>query len=89
MKYLFWTSSFTKDVKRLTKRGWKMQKLFSTLEMLRQEVPLPEIARSHMLHGKWAGSWECHIGGDWLLIYDRADHAILLRHTGSHADLFE
>ena len=88
MKLLHWTASFTKDVKRLTKRGWKLKKLFVVLGLLRQEASLPASARPHVLHGKWTGCWDCHIAGDWILIYEVTETEIRLHRTGTHADLF-
>ncbi|MDO8553147.1 MAG: type II toxin-antitoxin system YafQ family toxin [bacterium] len=41
------------------------------------------------LTGEWLGFWECHIGPNWLLIYDVTDTEVLLARTGSHVDLFE
>jgi mRNA interferase YafQ len=36
------------------------------------------------------GFRECHIGGDFLLVYDlRADGSIIFTRAGNHADLFE
>lgn len=47
----------------------------------------------HPLKGDWAGNRECHIGGDFLLIYRLEDsgktgHIIFVR-AGNHAELFE
>jgi mRNA interferase YafQ len=44
------------------------------------------------LKGEWAGYRECHIGGDFLLIYkldagSKVDLIVFVR-TGTHADLF-
>jgi mRNA interferase YafQ len=52
--------------------------------------PLAPGYLDHELTGDWKGFRECHIGGDFLLIYDlRADGAIIFTRAGSHADLFE
>ena len=42
---------------------------------------------NHPLSGNWDGCWECHITGDWVLIYQIEDEALILRRTGSHSDL--
>lgn len=45
-----------------------------------------------MLTGDWAGHRECHIGGDFLLIYRLDDSAkqdiVIFVRTGTHAELF-
>ena len=89
MKHLHWTNGFTRDVKRLTKRGWKLKKLFALLTVLHQEQPLPPSARPHLLQGKWDGCWDCHVAGDWILIYEITENEVRLRRTGTHADLFD
>jgi mRNA interferase YafQ len=50
--------------------------------------------REHALRGSWARYRECHIGGDFLLIYrlDDADGpsgSIYFARVGTHAELFE
>ena len=49
--------------------------------------------RDHPLTGNWEGYRECHIGGDFLLIYKlddsgRTGHIIFTR-AGTHTELFE
>jgi len=51
---------------------------------------LPPEYRDHELVGEWAGFRECHIGGDFLLIYDlRQEDSVVFARAGTHADLFE
>ena len=80
---------FKRDLKRLEKRGWKVEKLQQTTFLLQTGELLPHIARPHKLSGEYDGLWECHIENDWLLIYDITDVEIVLHRTGTHADLFE
>lgn len=42
------------------------------------------------LSGNHAGEWECHIGSDWLLIWEQNDTelTLLMLSTGTHSDLF-
>lgn len=46
----------------------------------------------HPLKGDWSGYRECHIGGDFLLIYKVDDSGtpglIVFIRAGTHADLF-
>lgn len=89
MKGLHLLGSLKKDLKRITKRGWDRSKLDRIVTMLRASEPLPINAYPHKLTGEWLGFWECHIGPNWLLIYDVADKTVLIARTGTHADLFE
>ena len=43
----------------------------------------------HQLKGEWADHRECHIGGDFLLIYQVEDNHIIFVRTGTHAELFD
>ncbi len=88
MKELKLLGSFKKDIKKIRKRGWNRTKLDVIVTMLRSDEPLPASTRPHKLTGGWLGFWECHIGPDWLLIYDVSDDIVLLAATGTHADLF-
>jgi mRNA interferase YafQ len=71
------------------KRGKDLSKLRTVLELLQAQKPLPEKYRNHKLSGDYKDHWECHIEGDWLLIYLPILNAISLVRTGTHADLFE
>jgi mRNA interferase YafQ len=45
--------------------------------------------RDHLLVGDYPGCRECHIKGDWLLVYMKVEHTKTLRlvRTGSHSEL--
>ncbi|WP_367115912.1 type II toxin-antitoxin system YafQ family toxin [Pseudomonas izuensis] len=44
----------------------------------------------HALTGDWAGFRECHIGGDFLLIYEHTRFDLLtFVDLGSHSELFK
>jgi mRNA interferase YafQ len=58
--------------------------------MLKNEVPLPEKYCVHSLIGNYDGCLECHIEGDFLLIwYDESSNTIALFRLGSHSELFK
>ena len=88
MKGLRLQESFKKDLKRIAKRGWNRIKLDAIVILLRTNEPLPINARPHKLTGEWLGFSECHVGPNWLLIYDVKDTEVLLARSGTHADLF-
>ncbi len=83
-----YTSAFKKEYKRAQKRGHDMEKLRHVIDLLLNEMPLPETYDDHPLRGKFAGSRDCHIEPDWILIYTVEGNQLILHRTGSHADLF-
>ena len=90
MYHIVVTNRFEKEVKLAVKRGKKLEKLKSVMQMLASGEPLPPRNRDHTLVGNFAGRRECHIEPDWLLIYklDNANQTIIFERTGTHADLF-
>jgi mRNA-degrading endonuclease YafQ of YafQ-DinJ toxin-antitoxin module len=48
----------------------------------KEKVKLP-------LSSEYTSEFKKDIGGDFLLIYQKTDNAIVFARTGSHADLFE
>ena len=60
------SSLFRKHYKKLKKSGRRdMQKLKDLMTILIDEKKY----KDHKLEGKWKGYRECHVEGDWLLIY--------------------
>ena len=80
-------SSFRRDVRRGIRRGLDLDRMWRIVDMLANDVPLPRSARRHRLSGNWAGCWECHIAGDWILIWSEDADAIYLERTGTHSDI--
>ena len=63
---------------------------------LELKVPNAETraAMDHPLKGEWAGYRECHVGGDFLLIYEVDDAAgksggVTFVRAGTHSELFQ
>ena len=84
------TTKFRKDLKKMLKRGADRTKLSVVVKMLAQGKPLPPQCRDHALTGDMAGTRDCHITPDWILLY-RIENDVLvltLTRTGTHADLF-
>jgi mRNA interferase YafQ len=54
--------------------------------------PLPPEWLDHSLTGEWVGHRECHIGGDFLLIYRLDDSGkaglVVFVRSGTHSELF-
>ncbi len=82
-------AQFKKDVKPQLKRGKNLDKLKSIIESLVAAEELPARNKDHPLKGTVKDCRECHIEGDWLLIYRIDGSALCLVRTGSHSDLFE
>jgi mRNA interferase YafQ len=61
--------------------------------LIANDVPLGPEWQDHQLKGKLSEHRECHIGGDFLLVY-RVDNMrnpglIVFVRAGTHAELFE
>ena len=41
------------------------------------------------LKGDWADHRECHIGGDFLVVYQVEGNSLIFVRAGTHAELFE
>ena len=89
MKSLSQTTQFSKDVKRMLKRGKEPRKLQDVVRRLACGETLHPKHRDHPLRGEWKGSRDCHVEPDWVLIYTADASSLRLERTGTHADLFE
>ncbi len=62
------------------------------LLLIANDAPLGPEWRDHSLKGNWAGHRECHIGGDFLLVYKldngAAPGGIVFVRAGTHSELF-
>jgi mRNA interferase YafQ len=85
-----YTKIFRKQYWLMEKRGVAVDKLLEIMNMIIKEQPLPPERRNHPLKGKWKDTLECHIQGDWVLVYeiDPEARTVTFYRTGSHSDLF-
>jgi len=89
-----YTKAFLKDWERLSRSGrYDMHRLKEVMLLLIDRTqPLGPEWSDHPLKGEWGGYRECHIGGDFLLVYRLEDtnslSAIVFVRTGTHAELF-
>jgi mRNA interferase YafQ len=88
------TKEFRKDWERLSRSGRFDMKLLkeAMLLLMGNDGPMPPEWRDHPLKGRWSDCRECHIGGDFLLMYrivarGKEEEVEFLR-CGTHADLF-
>ena len=64
------------------------------LQLIANEAPLDPVHKDHALKGSWANHRECHVGGDFLLIYQvenspKPTGTVNFVRAGTHAQLFE
>jgi mRNA interferase YafQ len=89
-----YTKTFLKDWQRLSHSGrYDMHRLKEAMVLLvSNEGPLPTEWLDHALTGDWMGHRECHIGGDFLLIYKLEEETrhglVVFVRTGTHSELF-
>lgn len=85
-----YTKIFLKDWQRLSHSGrYDMVRLKEAMILLiANDAPLGPEWLDHALKGEWADHRECHIGGDFLLIYQLENNAINFVRTGTHSELF-
>ena len=74
----------------MKKRNLNISLLVEVMDMIIDEKPLPQKYCNHPLHGEWKGAFDCHIQGDWILIYepDLKTKTVTFHQTGTHSDLF-
>ncbi len=87
------TTQFKRDKKRIKGSGrYDWEKMRTVVRELMNDRLLHPRHRDHELSGKYAGVRECHIEGDWLLIYDKEGTpkggSLKLVRTGTHSELF-
>jgi mRNA interferase YafQ len=85
-----YSKAFLKDWQRLSHSGrFDLVRLKEAMMLLiANEAPLGPEWLDHPLKGAWADHRECHIGGDFLLIYQIQANAINFVRSGTHSELF-
>ena len=85
------SKAFPKDWERLGRSGrFDLKRLEEAmLHIIANDAPLGPEWFDHPLKGDWGDHRECHVGGDFLLIYTADDRQITFVRAGTHADLFE
>lgn len=85
-----YTKPFLKDWERLCRAGRNDLRLLKEviLLLIANDAPLGPEWRDHALTGQWRDHRECHVGGDFLLIYQLDGERIVFVRVGTHADLF-
>ena len=89
MKQLQPTTQYRKDLKRYKNNPAKLAALAEILKKLKNEQPIPAQYRPHLLQGNYKGCMECHVQGDFLLVWmDEERNIVELVRFGSHSELF-
>lgn len=88
MRSIIRKSQFKRDFKKLRSSNRDIELLKTVIQRLAAGEELPASFRDHALGGNYAAWRECHLSGDWLLIYQRDVAAVILIRTGSHSELF-
>ncbi len=90
-----YAKTFLNDWERLSRTGrYDLGKLKEVMLLLvANDALLGAEWKDHPLKGDWAGTRECHVGGDFLLIYRLADKpgpggGIVFLRAGTHSELF-
>jgi mRNA interferase YafQ len=85
-----YSRAFLKDWQRLSHSGrYDMVRLKEAMMVLiANDLPLGPEWLDHNLKGEWADHRECHIGGDFLLIYQVDSNWVNFVRTGTHSELF-
>jgi mRNA interferase YafQ len=85
-----YAKTFKKDWTRLAHSGrYDLNRLKQAMLLLiANDGPLPPEWLDYALKGDWSDHRECHIGGDFLLIYREETDCIIFVRAGTHAELF-
>ena len=81
------TKQFEKDYKKSITSGREISRLKRVMTWIANQQPLPSELRDHKLIGNYKGRRECHLAGDWLLIYKLEKGMVIFERTGSHSEL--
>ena len=87
------TKRFRRDYAKAKRSGKKMAKLDSVMQTLNDGLFLPPALRDHLLHGEWQNTRDCHIQGDWVLVYElgfdeEGNETITYHATDTHENVF-
>jgi mRNA interferase YafQ len=83
------TTQFEKDYRKARRSGRDLSRLRRVMSWIANEEALPPELSDHVLIGSYKGRRECHLAGDWLLIYKIEEDTVIFERTGSHSDCSE
>lgn len=89
MRKVIRTPKFVKDITCMYKRGENLKLLENLIKRIKFRN-LSKKDKDHHLKGDFLGYRECHVKGNWIVVYRELDeHTIELYRTGSHSDIFK
>jgi len=92
MRIVEQTAAFKRCIKRVMAGRYRaviLEELPLIVNMLANDIDLPDKYRDHALTGNWAGCGECHVRPDLLLVYQKIDDdKLYLVEIGSHSEIF-
>jgi mRNA interferase YafQ len=83
------SGQYKRDRKRIIDSGEDIAPLDDIARMIIRGQKLPPGCKDHKLFGNYKGHRDCHINGDWVLIYRTVADEVIFVRTGSHAELFK
>lgn len=90
-----YSKDFLKDWEKLSHSGrYDLNSLKAVMMLIiANDAPLPAEWKDHELSGDWNGFRECHVGGDFLLIYKLHEGSkydiVVFTRAGTHSELFK
>lgn len=87
MKDLVVSAQCKKDLKRVMKQGIDLTVFYETVNLLQNDMQLPEKRKDHQLTGKLRLYRECHLAPNLLLLYRISADAVNVARIGSHSEL--
>jgi mRNA interferase YafQ len=84
-----YSSAAHKQMKLLMKRNYDMQKFKDAVNILQNDLPIPQKYDKHPLSGKLRGCFSLSLAPDWRLIYYIEDDCIHIYKTGTHSDIYD
>jgi mRNA interferase YafQ len=87
------TKQFRRHYTKLKRSGKNLTKLNALMQLLIRGDRLPAKYRDHALHGEWQYVRDCHVEGDWVLLYGfgidaEKKETVTFYATGTHEQLF-
>lgn len=85
---IVWTSRFKRDFEKAKRSGRDMAKLKAIMAAIVERRPLDAAREDHPLKGDWKGYRDCHVEGDWVLVYKVEGGTASFARTGTHSEVF-
>lgn len=87
------TKQFRRDYGKIKRLGKKIAKLDALLALLVRGSILPAKYRDHALHGEFQHLRDCHVEGDWILLYElgldeQGNETVTFHATDNHENVF-